>query len=250
MHLDRPIDLCNYALQENEVHIWRTGLDIAQSDLVELRQVLSPHEQERVDRFHFEADRRRCAIGRGTLRLLLGAVLKQPASKLQFEYDDFGKPHLIQGKGSRLRFNVSHSGGLILLAITIGRMIGVDVEMVRTDLDLGGIAARFFSVNEYTSWASLADDVKHEAFFACWTRKEAYLKARGAGLSMATGQFDVSFLSGEAPQLLETRPDPDDVLRWSLRAPRPEPGYAAALAVEGSGWTLKCLDFQHGAVWE
>lgn len=250
VHPDRPIDFCDYTLPQDEVHIWRTGLDLPQSDLTQLRHVLSPEEQERSDRFHFEAERRRCLIGRGSLRLLLGKLLHQPASKLQFEHDEFGKPHVIQGRGSRLQFNVSHSGGLILLAITMDRMVGVDVEMVRTDFDLDEIASRFFSAREYATWASLAGDVKCEAFFACWTRKEAYLKARGTGLSISPSRFDVSFLPGEEPRLLETRPDQDEASHWSLRAPQPEPGYKAALAVEGSAWTLKCRDLRYGGLWD
>ncbi len=121
--------------------------------------------------------------------------------------------------------------------------------MVRTDLDLNGIAARFFSTSEYNIWASLAGQARCEAFFACWTRREAYLKARGAGLAMPSDQFDVSFLPGQEPRLLRIRPDPDEALRWTLRAPQPEPGYKAALAVEGSAWNLKCLDFRYHGPW-
>jgi len=131
----------NYTLPEDEVHVWQTTLDMAASGFAKLRQILSPEEQERADRFHFEVDRRRSVIGRGYLRLLLGEILDLPANKLQFEYDEFGKPSLIPDQGLPLQFNVSHSGDLVLIAITIGRAVGVDVEKIRTDLDLDGIAA-------------------------------------------------------------------------------------------------------------
>jgi 4'-phosphopantetheinyl transferase len=240
----------DYALPEDEVHIWRTGLDITESGLTKLREVLSPEEKRRADRFHFEADRRRCVIGRGSLKLLLGQIMNLPANELQIENDEFGKPRMISRRGRCLQFNVSHSGSLVLLAITRGRKIGVDVERVRTDLDVDGIAARFFSTSEYNIWALLAGQAKYDAFFACWTRKEAYLKARGVGLSEPPDQFDVSFLPCEEPRLLETRPHPDEALRWSLRAPQPELDYTAALAVEGSSWNLKCLDFRYHRSWE
>lgn len=134
----------SYALPEDEVHVWRTTLDMAASDFAKLRQILSPEKRERANRFHFEADRRRYVIGRGYLRLLLGEILGLPAHKLKFEYNEFGKPSLMPRQGLPLQFNVSHSGGLILIAITMGRAVGIDVERIWTDLDLDGIAARFF----------------------------------------------------------------------------------------------------------
>jgi 4'-phosphopantetheinyl transferase len=233
----------SYALPEDEIHVWRTSLDVAASGLAKLRQILSPDERERADRFHFEADRRRCVIGRGYLRLLLGEILDLPANKLQFEYDEFGKPGLIPRQGLPLQFNVSHSGDLILIAITMGRAVGIDVERIRTDLDLDGIAARFFSTNECKALASLAGPARFEAFFRCWTRKEAYLKARGVGLCLPLDQFDVSFLPNEEPQLLATRHDPAEARRWRLQELDLSGDYAAALAAPSSIWKLRCWDW-------
>jgi phosphopantetheinyl transferase len=115
-----------------------------------LRQILSPDQRERADRFHFEMDRRRGVIGRGYLRLLLGRILD-----LRFEYDEFGKPGLIPKRAPQLQFNLSHSGGLILIAIAMGRAVGVDVERIRTDLDPDQIAARFFQPTNAKSWPRL-----------------------------------------------------------------------------------------------
>src|ERR1700694_895628 len=233
----------SYALPDDEVHVWRTTLDMAASGFAKLWQILSPEERERADRFHFEVDRRRSVIGRGYLRLLLGEILDLPANKLQFEYDEFGKPSLTPRQGPPLQFNVSHSGELILIAITMGRAVGVDVERIRTDFDADSIAARFFSANEYRILASLAGPVRYKAFFACWTRKEAYLKARGVGFSLPLDQFDVSFLPDEEPRLLATRHDPAEARRWRLQALDLSSDYAAALAAPGSSWQLRSLDW-------
>jgi 4'-phosphopantetheinyl transferase len=233
----------SYALPEDEIHVWRTTLDMEPSGFTKLQQILSPDERGRANRFHFEVDRRRGVIGRGYLRLLLGRILDLPANKLQFEYDEFGKPSLIPKQRPPLQFNVSHSGGMILIAITIGREVGVDVERIRTDLDPVIIAARFFSAIEYKILTSLAGPARYEAFFACWTRKEAYLKARGVGLSLPLDQFDVSFLPEEEPRLLATRPDPAEARRWRIQALDLSGDYAAALAAPGSTWKLKCWNW-------
>jgi 4'-phosphopantetheinyl transferase len=206
-----------------------------------LRQVLSPDEQERSNRFHFEPDRRRYLIGRGVLKILLGRRLETNPETLRFDYNAYGKPALAADLAhSRLQFNLSHSGELVLVAITLDRAIGVDVERIRTDVPAGQIAARFFSANEQSAFATCAASMQHDAFFACWTRKEAYLKARGDGLNLPLDQFDVEFLPGRAPRLVETRHDPGDAGRWSLRELPVSRDYKAALAVEGEGCHLKC----------
>jgi len=233
----------NYTLPDDEVHVWQTTLDMAASGFAKLQQILSPDERERADRFHFEVDRRRAVIGRGWLRLLLGQILNLPANELQFEYDEFEKPGLIPGQDLPLQFNVSHSGDLILIAIAIGRAVGVDVERIRTDLDPDSIAARFFSAGERKILASLAGPARYQAFFTCWTRKEAYLKARGVGLSLPLDQFDVSFLPNEVPRLLATRPDPAEAGRWRLEALDVAAGYVAALVAPASAWKLKCWNW-------
>src|SRR5882757_670692 len=233
----------SYVLPEDEVHVWRTTLDMVPSGFETLRQILSSDERERASRFHLDADQRRGVIGRGYLRLLLGRILDLPANKLQFEYDEFGKPSLIPDQGLPLQFNVSHSGDLILIAIAIGRAVGVDVERIRTDLDPDSIAARFFSAGERKILASLAGPARYQAFFTCWTRKEAYLKARGVGLSLPLDQFDVSFLPNEVPRLLATRPDPAEAGRWRLEALDVAAGYEAALVAPASAWKLKCWNW-------
>jgi 4'-phosphopantetheinyl transferase len=232
-----------YELADNEVHVWRISLVLASAGFAKLRQILSPDERERADRFHFEVDRRRSIIGRGCLRLLLARILASPPDTLEIKYDEFGKPCL-SAKHTALQFNVSHSGDVILIAIARGRAVGVDVEKIRTDLELDGIAARFFSINECKVLTSLVGPARYRAFFTCWTRKEAYVKARGIGLSLPLDQFDVSFLPHEEPKLLETRGEPADAKRWQLRALDPCPGHIATLAAAGANWTLRCWDWK------
>lgn len=229
-------------MTDNEVRVWRLGFDWPSSQVARLQLVLSSAELERAERFHFEVDRRRSVVARGCLRLLLGEILGVPPKSLCFEYGEFGKPRLPNLQAHGIQFNVSHSGDLILIAIAKGRAVGVDVERIRSDVDLDGVAACFFSLNECTSLALLAGGAKCEGFFACWTRKEAFLKAKGGGLSAPLDQFDVSLLPGQDTCLLETRPDRDEAGRWKLVSLAAPAGYVAALAVEGHDWTLRCFD--------
>jgi 4'-phosphopantetheinyl transferase len=231
----------NDAVRENEVHVWRVALDWRPENLHALRQIISPDERERMDRFYLEPDRRRYLVGRGVLRKLLGRCLGVNPDKLRFDYGAYEKPSLAADLAhSRLQFSVSHSAELVLIAVALGRAIGVDVERIRTDIAVGNIASRFFSAREQSTLAHLSAERQHEAFFACWTRKEAYIKARGDGLNLPLDEFDVNFLPGRAARLVETRHDPAEARRWTLRELDAGDGYKAALAVEGEGWALKC----------
>jgi 4'-phosphopantetheinyl transferase len=224
-----------------EVHIWRTALDWPAKAIASLTNSLSPDEQQRMHRFRLERDRTRFLVGRGLLRMLLGRYLDMAPDQLHFGYTPYGKPHLMAGVGQLpLQFNVSHSGELLLIAVAAGRSLGIDVEQIRADIEVEQMAAHFFSPNEQRALAKLSGAAQIDAFFACWTRKEAYIKARGEGLSLPLDQFDVSILPGEEARLLSTRPDPADAGRWSLTELDVAEGYKSALAVEGFGWTLAC----------
>jgi 4'-phosphopantetheinyl transferase len=232
----------NCPLADDEIRIWRVTPDSATSDSERLWLVLSSDERQRADQFHFEADRWRYIVGRGFLRLLVGEILNLSGSVLRFDYGEFGKPRLIKSQEQGVRFSISHSGELMLIAVTKGRAVGVDVERVRADFDFDEVAPHFFSTSEFKSLALLTGPSRHEAFFTCWTRKEAYLKARGDGLSLPLDQFDVSLLPGDEAWLLETRHDPGDAHRWSLFPVTVPSGYVATVAAEGSGWKLKYRD--------
>jgi 4'-phosphopantetheinyl transferase len=236
-----------YSLPQDEVHVWRTSVDWPAERLDGLRRILSPEERERSERYHFDIDRRRCVIARGLLRTLLGRYFGMAPEGFCFEYSAYGKPALpASAAGNQPQFNVSHSGDFILIALALGRAVGVDVERMRTDIEAEGIATRFFSANERRALATVTGEAQCEAFFACWTRKEAYIKARGDGLSLPLDGFDVSLLPGEAARLLATRHDPAAARRWSLQNLDMGLGYKAAVAVEGSPWQLKCWDWLDG----
>ena len=228
------------SLSENQVHVWRVFLNAAQEVRDRLEAVLSEEERRRASQFYFERDRHRWIIARGTLRMLLSHYLHLPPEKLLFAYNEYGKPALAPSHESRLEFNLSHSRDVALYALTHGRQVGVDVEYMKDDIAYDELAQVSFSPNEQALLRSLPLEAKRKAFFNCWTRKEAYIKARGLGLSLPLHLFDVSLLPSEPIALLASREDPGEVKRWTFQNLYPGTGYAAALAVEGSGWQLTC----------
>lgn len=233
-----PADL---TLLSDEVHVWCASLDMTTPHMQPLQDALSADELERASRFHFAKDRRRFVVARGVLRSLLGRYLGVEPRQLRFSYSAYGKPALVPTSGETgLRFNVSHSHDLALYAVTYGREIGVDIEHIRANIACEEIAERFFSRQERALLRTLPAQLKHDAFFRCWTRKEAFIKAHGEGLSLPLDQFDVAFAPGEPAALLATRWAPHEASCWVLRELTPSPGYAAALAVGGHGWRLAC----------
>lgn len=228
------------ALPENEVQLWRIDLEALGADESRWQRVLSADEAARAARFHFARDRRRFVATRALLRTILASYLETDAGSLRFSYSAKEKPSLgAEHADSDVRFNVTHSGGIALLAFTRRREIGVDVEQVRHDFDPGAIATRYFSAHEQNQLADLPAEEKVDAFFRCWTRKEAYIKATGDGLSLPLSQFDVSLVPGEINALLATRPDGSEASSWLLREAPAGHGYIAALCVRGRDWTLK-----------
>ena len=228
-----------YALGEADVHVWRAALDRPPDRVAALAALLSPDERDRAARFHFARDRRRYTVGRGVLRRLLGAYLGVPGDGLVFSYGPQGKPALASGD---LRFNLAHTGAVALYAVTRRREVGVDIEGFRPDFATDEIAERFFSDAERRALRALAPAERCRAFFSCWARKEAYIKALGGGLSIPLDGFDVSLAPGEPAALLATRPIAADAARWTLAEIEAGPDAAAALAVEGRGWRLTVRD--------
>jgi 4'-phosphopantetheinyl transferase len=160
-----------------------------------MMETLSSEEWEKAGRFHFAADRTRHIVGRALLRLLFGRLLGTAPASLRFSYNAFGKAGFpVDSLEHRMRFNISHAGDMILIGLSVDRAIGVDVERVRGDLDVEGIAHRFFSAREQVEWARLDTGARHDAFFRCWCRREAFAKAQGEGLFLPSDKFDVPLL--------------------------------------------------------
>ena len=221
------------ALAQNEIHIWHQNLAPGRADVEALGGLLSPDEMERALRFRFDANRNEFMVCRGTLRALLGQYLGVPPKELCFEYSEFGRPRLatVHSEGD-LDFNVSHSGGHALLGFARGRKMGLDIEKIRWDFGTSEIAERFFSEAERSALRYLPQEQRHEAFFRCWTRKEAFIKALGEGLSHPLDQFDVSLAPSVPAQLLATRPDAKEAQRWRIWDLQAPTGYSAALVAE------------------
>jgi 4'-phosphopantetheinyl transferase len=241
-----PTDVPNgYAISHDEVHVWLTRLSCWGAGRAgSLAQILSGQERQKADRFYFPADRERYIVGRALVRTLLGRLLGRWPAALTFRYSEFGKPRLPDdADGRSLHFNVAHSEDLIVVGLAAQRQVGIDVERVREDLEIDKIALRFFSLREQAEWGTVPTDQKQAAFFRCWTRKEAYIKARGEGLSTPLDQFDVSLRPGVHPILLATRPDPTQAIRWVIQDLDVGPLHMAAIVVEGSNWQLRMMEW-------
>ncbi len=227
-------------LPPDEVHLWRVNLDRAAAEEARWQRILSEEELARAKRFHFSRDRQKFSATRALLRTILGGYVGSNPETIVFHYSQKNKPFLESNPGaSAVEFNVSHSGSRVVLAFARGREVGVDVEVVRSNFDCESIARRFFSPAEQKELAAIEAPEKCTGFFRCWTRKEAYIKANGAGLSLPLDGFDVSLKRGEQNALLATRPDGGEAALWSLCEIEAGDGYEAALCVKGNGWVLK-----------
>lgn len=237
-----PVD--GLALTNDEVHVWRLRLEPPESQVGYLRHLLAPDELSRADSFYFPKDRDHFVVGRGVLRAILGRYLGMNPRDLHFSYSSYGKPSLTRECGGRwLRFNISHSWQLALVAVARGREIGVDIERLRAHATTWDIAEHSFSPGEVAALHAVPPHRQTEAFFNCWTRKEAYIKARGEGLSLPLDKFDVALTPGEPARLLSADGDTHEASRWSIRELNPGDGYVAALAVEGSQWRVLCWEW-------
>lgn len=241
-----PADL---VLLSDDIHVWRACLDQPAACIRHLAQTLSADERLRAERFHFERDRLRFITGRGLLRAILGRYLGLEPSQLRFRYSPHGKPALDPSGfqnplGLVLRFNLAHSRGLVLYAVTRKREIGVDMEYIRPIAEVNQIVERFFTARERAVFRALPISQRQEAFFNGWTRKEAYVKASGRGLDWPLDKIEVSLTPGEPARLLGTDGDHQEALRWFMQTLTPASGYGASLAVEGHGLHLKYWHFE------
>ncbi len=227
-------------LANGEAHIWCASLDQFAALQAQFWSVLSPEEQARAKQFRFEEGRRRFVVGRGVLRVLLGGYQHCAPEQLQFDYGTNGKPFLAHPQ-QEIQFNASHSRELALFAFTTYHAVGVDIEYMRAFPDAASIIDHFFSAQEQSHFRSLPPDKQTEAFFAGWTRKEAYLKACGDGLSYPLSQFEVSMAPDEPARIISIGGEKQKVKEWFLQdIASPLADYKAALAIHGKQqWTIK-----------
>ena len=214
-------------LDAQTVHIWPVHLRGSDADLTAFDRILSPEEQTRAARFAFPHLRRAYVFGRGALRHLLASYTGIAPAALSFAYGPQGKPSLVSP--TRVRFNASHSGEQALFAFTLDIEIGVDIEAIREIPEVSQIARQFFCRAEEADLLALPPDQRQFAFSRCWTRKEAYIKAKGGGLSIPLDSFRVSLIPGEEVRFVKLAPD-DAGTPWTLHDLEIFDGFAGALA--------------------
>ncbi|MEM7534514.1 MAG: 4'-phosphopantetheinyl transferase superfamily protein [Chloroflexota bacterium] len=217
------------ALRGQDVHMWRIEIDQAKHHYDRFYALLAEDEKERAGRFYFEKDRRCYVTARGILRTLLGHYLQRAPAHIHFDYTDHGKPFVAD---SPIEFNISHSANMILAAFTHDRIIGVDVEYMRPTVECDDIVSHFFSAKEIATYRALPDGIRRLAFFECWTRKEACLKAWGSGLSYPLAKFDVTLAPDALPELQHVVDEPDEPRRWSMHRLECGEGYAGTVLIE------------------
>lgn len=230
-------------LLPHELHVWRVDLDRPPASLECLAECLSSDERRRAERFVREIDRRRFIVSHAAVRTILGQYLGIPPERVEMAIRPGGKPELTPPPDAPpLRFNLSHSDALAMIAVVFDREVGIDVERVRPMSDMQGIVERFFAPGERAVWQTLPHDERASAFFRCWTRKEAYLKARGVGLSSGLDKFEVAFAPGEPARLLRDNRG-DFAADWHMYDLSPNSNYFAACAVERGAENLSVFDW-------
>lgn len=228
-------------LAHDAVHVWQTSLQISAARRDHCYATLAPDERARAERFRFPEHRERFIAAHGALRDILSRYLNLAADQLTFSTNPHGKPALADPDHAWLQFNLTHSGDLALIAVARDHPVGIDVEQMIPPEDFPRLVEQFFSANENAAFRVLPESRRAAAFFAGWTRKEAYVKALGTGVSLPLDQFDVT-LDPDAPaRLLTDRRHPHNVETWFLHTFIPAPAYFASLAIEIPHPTLTFL---------
>ena len=234
-------------LPSGTIHVWSIPLDPPAERVEQMGRYLAADERQRANRFRFEQHRRQYTVGRGALRMLLAAYLGMRPEKVEFTYGPRGKPFLAPSLGAQdLQFNLSNSHELAVAGFVRGPEIGIDLEYRRPMPDCEQIAERFFSQSEREVLRGIPGPRKEEAFFNCWTRKEAYLKAVGEGLAAPLDSFDVTLAPGDPPRMLTLQGDAERAARWWFRHLLPAEEYVGAVAIEGGTWEVERWGFEPG----
>jgi len=217
---------------QHAVHVWTANLRIPAQTVERFRSILSDEEKERADRFRFEALSHAFIVAHAALRCLLGNYLNLDPESIRFRYGPKGKPAL--SPPSRLEFNMTHSGNVAGFAFTEGCQLGLDLEQIEPLNELESIARSFFCTEEYQELTSLPPESRVRAFFLCWTRKEAYIKATGDGLAAPLHEFRVTLNPTEPARFVSVGSDREEAGRWMLHDLSIAPSFAAALAYRSS----------------
>jgi 4'-phosphopantetheinyl transferase len=228
-------------LAQTDIHLWRIALERPFNEAMAFAESLSAEESHRAEAFHFEQDRRRFKIAHGALRSILSRYIGCDPAALIYHTGAHGKPFLVNEPD--LYFNLSHSHERAVAAISRLHPLGVDIEYIRPLENLDALARQCFSVGEYREFTALPEADRLPGFFNAWTRKEAFIKAIGDGLSYPLAGFDISLRPGESAVLLRVAHDPREAARWTLQALDAGPAYTAALAVRAVVVTVQMMDF-------
>ncbi|MGI8959007.1 MAG: 4'-phosphopantetheinyl transferase family protein [Bryobacteraceae bacterium] len=215
----------------SDVHVWVVSLEASPWSLQELFSTLSSDEKNRAESFRFEHLKARYCASRGLLRFFLGAYLAMVPRDIEFSYGNWGKPS-VAGFDS-FSFNVAHSENVTVYAFAFGCDLGIDVERIRKMKDIDAIARHFFCSEEAADLDNVELSKRLDAFFACWTRKEAYIKATGEGLSASLDTFRVALRPSQVPCFVHINGSTSQAQSWSLHNLRPSDGYVGALAFRG-----------------
>jgi len=230
-----PLSAAVPALRNREIQLWTAGVPASDEGLLEFNNLLAPAERTRAARFSNPFARREFVFGRGFLRMLLGECLRIEPGNLDFDTTAYGKPCLRPFSANRdLRFNLSHSGGRVVVALAFGRELGVDLEWIQDLEDWPSLSARIFSPRELAELNALLPEQRRRAFFNGWTRKEAFLKATGEGLSDNLQAIEVSVTPGRPPEWLALPGGPEVMCRWTVRDIPLSDGFAGALVYENT----------------
>ena len=233
----------NGIISSNKVHIWRYYPEETNSQMETLQDTLSADELARSEKFHFEKDRKKFILTRGILRKLLGCYLNKNPQQIRFDYTSFGKPFLaIDSENSNISFNLTHSGEIVLYAISCNQELGIDVEQVRDHTDVMAIAKRFFSQREIGQMEKANEKNRTQLFFRYWTRKEAFVKALGKGVSFPMERLDVSLINKFLP-IIKLPAENNETAYLNVKDLFPGDGYVAAIATEVNDPEISCWHY-------
>jgi 4'-phosphopantetheinyl transferase len=229
------------ALRNNQVHLWKIDFSTHCRHEEDFVSLLSEDEKIRANKFKFNKDRLTYIIAKTILRKLIGSYTKLDPKEIQFNYNKQSKPFI--DSEIDLKFNLSHSGQKIIIGFTLNYDIGVDVEYNKRQIEIAEISKRFFSVKESTILMQLSKEDQQAAFYNCWTRKEAFIKAKGGGLSIPLDQFEVTLALGDRPELKIIKWDQNDVVNWNLKAFNCDSDYTGAVIVNHNQPIYKYYDW-------